>query len=264
LQTGLSAKRRNVTILYSVLLAVFVLLSSAIFYRFATRNTALDLFWSPVIKQTHSVLVCMGRAGLRPGSNPVDAPHPIDPNQSYVAWWDAETMAQIAGSLQSRGASVHFLRESEATFSDFQQSPAVLIGAFNDQWTLEFMAHMRYTFQKTGNVQWIMDKDRPGFQDWKVDLGQKDAQGNLVLHEDFAVLSRVANPRTGFITVTVAGLWGYGTLSAGRFLTDPTYFEEYSRRTGFEPGNKNMQIVLATEVIQGRSGPPRVVAATSW
>jgi hypothetical protein len=62
--------------------------------------------------------------------------------------------------------------------------------------------------------------------------------------------------RTGFITVTVAGLFGYGTLAAGRFLTDPTYFEDYSRRAGFKPGNRNMQIVLATEVIHGRSGRP--------
>ena len=259
-----SAKLPKTAMLYAALTIVVLSLGAAILFTFATRNTALDLFWRPVIRQTHSVLMCMGRAGLRPGSNVVDTPRLIDPNQSYVAWWDAETMAQLAGSLQSKGASIHFLRESEATFSDFQQSPAVLIGAFNDQWTLEFMAHMRYTFQKTGNVQWIMDRDRPGFQEWKVDLGQRDAQGNLIIQEDFAVLSRVASPRTGFITVTVAGLWGYGTLAAARFLTDPAYLEEYSRRAGFKPGNKNLQIVLATEVIQGRSGPPRVVAATAW
>jgi hypothetical protein len=258
-----NVRRRRTTAVVATFLTLAILIGSVILYRLAGRPTALDLFWRPVIAQNHSVLLCMGR-GLQPAANPASSSRPVDPNQSYVAWWDAETMAEVAGLLQSKGASLHFLRESEATFSDFQQSPAVLIGAFNDQWTLELMSHMRYTFQKTGNVQWIMDRDRPNFQDWKVDLGKSDAQGNLDVHQDYAILSRVANPRTGFITVTVAGLWGYGTLAAGRFLTDASYLEEFSKRNAFPLNKDNVQIVLATEVIQGKSGPPRVVAATSW
>ena len=137
-----------------------------------------------------------------------------------------------AGPIEGRFAST-FSARIEATFSDFQQRPAVLIGAYNDQWTLELMSRMRYTFQRTARFQWIADRDRPSFQDWKNDLGQTDGQGNLALKQDYAIISRVENPRTGFITVTVAGLWGYGTLAAGRFLTDPPYIQEFCRRTGF-------------------------------
>jgi hypothetical protein len=155
-------------------------------------------------------------------------------------------------------------REDQATFSDFQQRPAVLIGAYNDEWTLELMSHMRYTFQRTGRVQWIADRDHPSFQDWKNDLTKTDARGNLALNHDYAIVSRVANPRTGFITVTVAGLWGYGTLAAGRFLTEPSYIQDFARRTGFRLDKSNIQIVIGTEVIQGKPGPPTVLAATSW
>jgi hypothetical protein len=123
---------------------------------------------------------------------------------------------------------------------------------------------MRYTFQQSGNIQWIKDRDRPSFQGWKNDLGQADADGNLVLKQDYAIISRVSNPRTGFITVTVAGLWGYGTLAAGRFLTNPAYMQDFVKRTGFKVGKGNIQIVLGTEVIGGKPGPPTVLAATSW
>ena len=114
---------------------------------------------------------------------------------------------------------------------------------------------MRYTFQRTGRLQWIADRDRPSFQDWKNDLGQADEQGNLALKQDYAIISRVANPRTGFITVTVAGLWGYGTLAAGRFLTDPKYIQDFAKRTGFNFEKGNIQLVIGTEVIQGKPGP---------
>ena len=244
-----------------VALAVLVSLS---LYSFAHRPTALDLFWRPVIQQRHSVMLCLGSIGLQPANSTPGSSHPVDPHQTAVAWWDAETLARVAGLIQSKGASLHLFREDEATFSDFQQRPAVLIGAYNDPWTLELMSRMRYTFQRNGQVQWIADRDRPSFQDWKNDLTRTDAEGNLAIKQDYAIISRVANPRTGFITVTVAGLWGYGTLAAGRFLTDPQYIQEFSRRAGFNLDKSNLQIVIGTEVIQGKPGPPTVLAATSW
>jgi hypothetical protein len=244
-----------------VALAILVGLS---LYSLAHRPAALDLFWRPVIQQRHSVMLCLGSIGSQPANSTPGSLHPVDPHQTAVAWWDAETLARVAGLVQSKGASLHLFREDEATFSDFQQRPAVLIGAYNDPWTLELMSRMRYTFQRTGQVQWIADRDRPSFQDWKNDLTRTDAQGNLDIRQDYAIISRVANPRTGFITVTVAGLWGYGTLAAGRFLTDPQYIQEFTRRTGFNLDKSNLQIVIGTEVIQGKPGPPTVLAAASW
>ena len=55
----------------------------------------------------------------------------------------------------------------------------------------------------------------------------------------------------------MAGLWGYGTLAAGRFLTDPQYMQDFCKRTGFKLDKNNMQIVIGTEVIQGNPGRPR-------
>ena len=229
---------------------------------FATRPAALELFWRPVITRGSPVLLCVGRAGSR-GQSTSD-PTNLDPNYRPVAWWDAETMARLAGLIGAKGATLRLMREDHATFSDFQQSPAVLIGAFNDQWTLELMQKMRYTFQRTGRVHWVADRDHPSFQDWKVDLGQTDAEGNLDIKQDYAIISRVANPRTGSITVTVAGLWGYGTLAAGRFLTDPKYLDEASKQAPPGWSKRDMEIVIGTEVIQGNPGPPKVLATAFW
>ena len=203
------------------------------------------------------MMLCLGRSNFRAGDPPAGSWHAIDPHQAAVAWWDAETLARLAGLVQSKGASLYLFREDQATFSDFQQRPAVLIGAYNDQWTLELMSRMRYTFQRTGQIQWIADRDRPSFQDWKNDLGQTDGQGNLALKQDYAIILRVENPRTGFITVTVAGLWVYGTRAAGRFLTDPQYMQAFCKRTGFKLNKNNMQIVMALRSSRESPGRPR-------
>jgi hypothetical protein len=226
------------------------------------RPSAFDLFWRPVISRGNPVLLCVGRAGTQGQTN--SDPENIDRNYRQIAWWDAETLARLAGTIEAKGGSLHLLREDRATFNDFQQSPAVLIGAFNDQWTLELMQKMRYTFQKSDRVHWIADRDRPAFQDWKVDLNKTDSQGKLDIGQDYAIISRIADPRTGSITVTVAGLWGYGTLAAGRFLTDPKYLDQLAREAPAGWYRQNMEIVIGTEVIQGNSGPPKILATAFW
>lgn len=166
--------------------------------------------------------------------------------------------------IQAQGAALELVPEDRATFEDFQRAPAVLIGAFNDDWTLRLMEKMRFTFQQDGRQTWIADRDNPTKRDWQIDMSRMDNQGRLLLKEDFAVISRVQNPRTRRITITVAGLFGYGTLAAGKFLTDPANLQALAQRAPAGWQDRNMQIVIRTEVIQEDAGPPIVVAAAFW
>jgi hypothetical protein len=95
-------------------------------------------------------------------------------------------------------------------------------------------------------------------------MSRKDSQGRPKLKEDFAVISRVENSRTRRITITVAGLYGFGTLAAGKFLTDPANLEAMAQRAPAGWQARNMQIVIRTEVIQDDAGPPTVVATAFW
>jgi hypothetical protein len=81
----------------------------------------------------------------------------------------------------------------------------------------------------------------------------------LDLAEDFALISRVLEPTTDRMVVVAGGLTGFGTIAAGEFLTNPTYINAVAKLL---PGNwehKNVQLVLATKVIGGNSGPPHIV-----
>lgn len=237
-----------------------LVLASLVAFRAWQRPSALDQFWHPVVSSGGNVMLCVGGSGLH---LPNDST-PLAGGGLRVAWWDAETLARLAGVVQAKGATLQLFREDRATFSDFQQAPAVLIGAYNDAWTLRLMEKMRFTFQRDVSSQYIGDRDHPELRNWKIDLSQVDSHGHLSMKEDYAVISRVANPRTGRITITVAGLYGYGTLAAGKFLTDPIYLQRLSEVA--PPGwqDRNMQIVIGTEVIQENSGPPRILATAFW
>jgi len=126
------------------------------------------------------------------------------------------------------------------------------------------MEKMRFTFQQEGPRNRIVDRDHPTNHDWQIEKGRTDDQGRWLLKEDFAVISRVQNPRTRRITITVAGLYGYGTLAAGKFLTDPANLQAMAQRAPAGWQDRNMQIVIRTEVIQEDAGPPVVVATAFW
>ena len=57
--------RSNRSMVAASILALFVVLAGLIWLYLATRPTALDLFWRPVIRQSQSVMLCLGRSNFR-------------------------------------------------------------------------------------------------------------------------------------------------------------------------------------------------------
>ncbi len=64
--------------------------------------------------------------------------------------------------------------------------------------------------------------------------------------------------------MVAGGLTGYGTIAAGEFLTDPGYMETLAKQTPKDWSRKNIQVIIGTKVINGNSGPPRVVDRYFW
>jgi hypothetical protein len=64
--------------------------------------------------------------------------------------------------------------------------------------------------------------------------------------------------------VVAAGISRGGTVAAGEFLVDPKRMDEMLSLVPRDWNRKNLEIVLETQVIQGRSGPPRISAVHVW
>jgi hypothetical protein len=126
------------------------------------------------------------------------------------------------------------------------------------------MEGMRFGFHQDGTAYWVADQQDPGKSRWKIDSGRKDAEGRPSVGEDYALISRFLNPRTGKIVVVVAGLYASGVEAAGRFLTDERQMELLTGHVPPQWQKKNLQIVISTEVIDRIPGPARVLTACSW
>jgi hypothetical protein len=251
-------------------LGVGVLTAAALMFTVASVSArpgdALDSFWRPVFSSPNPILLCFGNVEgahhLRPSAAAgitLFEFHGLPSEMMLVP--DAITTARFAGLLQSKGKHYRLASQSETSFADLQNGPAVLIGLANNDWTERLVGKLRFSLEHRPPRRLILrDSTNPAREDWAVDYSTP----YLSLTRDYAVVVRVLDPKTEQMVVTAAGLSAFGTLAAGEFLTTP---EEFRKIEAVAPKNwrqKNFELVLATDVIRGKSGHPSIVAAHFW
>ncbi len=248
------------------MLCIAALLVAAVWVRTRTHETALDRFWQPMLASSNSVLLCLGiPPGMQPRSAADSAATTVgDAHQDkahMISLGDAITLARVTSLLGAKRKSFQVRSGLNSTLDDFRNTQAVLIGGFNNEWTMRLTRGMRFTFEigPGTTVLRIKDKQNPS-ADWAVDM----AMPSNNLTADYALVSRVHDSTTQRMVVVAAGIGVYGTLAAGEFLTDPQYMELLAKQSPKDWESKNVQIVLATRVINGHSGPPHIVVANFW
>jgi hypothetical protein len=177
-----------------------------------------------------------------------------------VAFADATTLARLTGLMTSKGKPFHIRRYASAKFDDLRDGPVILIGAFNNDWTLRLSGQLRFRFERDRPRSWVSDQAQPGSRKWLIDMGLP----YTTAQEDYALISRVLDPTTGRLVVTAAGLTKYGTAAAGEFLTDPQYLREIMNQAPKDWDRGNIQIVISTRLMGESSGPPKIVATHFW
>lgn len=231
-------------------------------------------FWAPVLKANVPVLIAVGDVPNGPPSmtetEPADlppAPKPGASNPPSVPFSDAVTIAKISSVLVSEGKQVVIRRENSSSFSDLREQPVVLVGAFNNEWSLRLTRPLRFSLamDPARKIIYIRDREHPESRQWAWSIGPHEPDPNrangVTLH-DYALISRIPNSETGQAIVIIGGLFTYGTEAAGEFLADPQLMS-LTKSIPINVTQKNLQIVLETDVTQETPGPPRIVAASS-
>ena len=267
---------------WMVITLVAVLLIPAVYALFrSTHETAFDRFWSPVLKAPNRSVIyvgsnavyslsqgfldryrrehrldkveTMGREFLVPlGSTDIVSGNDLVPEKdTYVTVGDVAATARIASFLSLRKKPYDMRFGGDISVGDLRERPAILIGGFNNSWTLEMTDNLRFVFAYQYQIQDRFDKRRS----WKA---------NQDFTEDYAIISRILNSKTGEILITAAGIGHAGTRAAGEFLTSPKDIDSLmlTAPKGWE--KRNLQIVLHTNVINGSPNHPDVIATYYW
>ena len=96
----------------------------------------------------------------------------------------------------------------DISVGDLRERPAILIGGFNNSWTLEMTDNLRFVFAYQYQIQDRFDKRRS----WKA---------NQDFTEDYAIISRILTSKTGEILITAAGIGHAGTRARRRIPDQP-------------------------------------------
>jgi hypothetical protein len=230
-------------------------------------ESALNAFWEPVFRSPAPVLLCAAHPEvfyLRPGTRALlDRTPPPDSipigevhrdSAHSIGQGDAFTLAQLTGYLRVKGKTVQLRAGNDVAFAELRNSPAVLIGAFTNQWTMQMTSNLRYVFDKKDGRSAIRDQMNPD-QAWHY---PPTGTG------DYVLISRIYDSRSGNVVITAAGIGDLGTQMAGEFLTNPIYMQQLVRSAPADWSQRNLQIVLAGELIGRTVGPPKVVASWYW
>jgi hypothetical protein len=244
--------------------ALVTLLALGLAFRSAWQARApFEQLWNPIFASPNTALLCVG-GGRTAGS--VEPPVTISdfdhlPSRRMNVS-DALAMVAVSGTLRANAKPYRILNRANATtFKDLQQGPFILIGALNNEWTLRLMTGLRFTFGRSGNgAAHIVDKNNPGNTSWAFNYG---APFTEVLR-DYAIVTRVRDPKTEQIALIVAGIGSWGTQAAGEFVANPNHLRKLEPFAPRDWQQKNLQVVIATDIIQGSSGPPTVLAADFW
>ena len=265
---GAPAHRRPSSAWLAIASVMAVGIAAAIWF-FARPSDTYDKFWNPILSSHSPVLLCIGN--VEGGRRPLEETPVLNPTMPLsdfhnspaetVNVYDSFTMAKFAGLIAASGRQFQFASQSDATFTDLQNGPTILVGLLNNNWTVRLVSRLRfYVEQPTPNQVSIRDRNNLQNHDWAIDYGTP----YLDVTRDYALVLRMVDPKTEQMVVVAAGITVFGTTAAADFLTNRKEMKKLAAVAppGWE--NKNMEIVLSTDVIRGRSGPATVVAAQFW
>lgn len=251
--------------LAATILGALLIGSAALWQMFHT--SPLEDFWGPFVKAEQPILFCIADQShfstitLRDAADPQHQ-KTLNDQMVTVIIDDISPLVNIAGMLQVHGKPYKVKGEAQTTLDDLRQGPSVFIGAFDNNWTLRATGPLRYHFANDAGMSqfWIEDRQNPS-RKWLVDRAVQQETGT---YKDYAIVARFIDPNTDRPVVVVAGLARGGTVAAGEFLVDPRHMHDLANQAPNDWRRKNIEIVLETQIIDGRSGPPRVVALYVW
>jgi len=288
-QTGNWTTWRNWRIWGSATALAIVAIATGILVRTSYHShSTLDLFWKPLSATKQPVLICVpspvgyavssdlfstspaAHSGIYDSVAKRNAtPLQLAPDTS-IKWNEITPVtdffvnkddAYAAMELSTFFASEHRLAQlrlgSDYIYGDLQNSPAILVGAYNNPWMDRVMSDLPIGFRESGEVLWLEDRTKPD-QVWKASSDGRRGS------KDFALVARLLNSKTGQFLVIVSGIGMVGTKAAGRFISHEEDLETALRAAPVGWERKNIEVVLETDIVDGSPSPPRAVALKVW
>ena len=271
---------------------IMVLTVGLIYTRSRVRESppsVQERFWAPIFATPQPVLICLAKpvvyrpsfdlyqryAETHPGSFQTEVERsnellPLEANESIpwseivpypdygVAVGDVYAAVRVSSLFGQIGKPSQVRIGANYSFEDLRNSPSVIVGAFNNKWTMQITPGLHFSFVDDKG-QYMIREQIPRGRVWRRDFRESSQDG-----EDFAIVARLLDSKTGQFTIVAAGITGSGTQTAGEFISNPAFLERGLRTVSSDWQKKNMELLLQTTITDAVAGPPQLVASYTW
>jgi hypothetical protein len=293
LQFGAAAKHKSKTTLWVTasicLVAIAAALAGYEIYHKRSSDRALNQFWAPIFASPKPALICLPKTVLyRPSmalfkrnektagefDNEVDRmngrPH-LKPNDTIrwgdmveftdfgVGKGDVKAAFRLSSLLIKLGKDTELRVGNDYGWDDLRNAPAVIIGAFSNQWTMKITSGLHFAFAEDNGVFRIQEQGRGG-RAWFDEIDPRTS----TVAEDYGLVTRLVNSGTGQFVVAVAGITAPGSEAAAEVATSQDELEKVLHNVPADWNRRNVQIVVKTTVTDGVAGPAQIVAVYVW
>lgn len=273
---------RRATLFAAASLALVMTICVLAYWVGHPRSAAFTTFWAPLSSGSRPPIIYIGSSAVyrltpdyiaryqanHPAFKPdqtgreftvplssqdaVSASDLVPDEKSFVTVGDVAAAVSITSMLTERKQPYDLRIGRDVVFGDFRTTPVILIGAFNNSWTMELNDTLCFAFGADNSIRESQGQKRV----WRT---VRDAQG--LPHEDFALISRQLSPKSGKFVFTVAGVDLTGTEAAAEFVRDPARLDAALKK--LPPGwqDKNLQLVLHTNVLDDIPNGTQVIAS---
>jgi hypothetical protein len=246
------------------------------------KRSAFDDFWMPAMKSSMPVIVYTGtnvvyrltpefldryRRSHHLGSDgpefvvdlktagPVDAHDLSSSSNAYVTTGDVSACSAITAMLAQHGKSYELRYAGDISPGDLHSAPIVLIGAFNNGWTLSVTNPLRFAFAGGDTIRDNYDHRRA----WTVRVSPSGTTT-----DDYAIVSRLLGTDGREMNMIAAGIGEYGTQAASEFLSSPQKINAFAQSAPAGWAHKNFQMVMHVKVVDDVPAAVDIVAVHYW
>jgi hypothetical protein len=221
----------------------------------------LARFWEPITSGSSRVTYCLGVPIDSVDLQSRTVPAIPEGESGSLNVYDVVTLARSIAPLVPKNGEFRVLASSNTAFAQLREGPIVLIGAFDNPWTMRITQDLPIGFEYDNrHVREVVDRTTAPKKNWMLEW---QVPGKS-LARDYAVVARIHDKVTGEPVIILAGILGEGTEAASEVVSNQAYLDAVLQNAPKNWDKLNLEAVIEANVIEGHPGPPTVVAVRTW
>lgn len=243
------------------------------------HQSSQHLIWSPVLKASEPLVICVSdNPALQEGQYEKTSAEQASQTQIFAKMAESRKAPEISSSakyhsampfvdaraaqiitrvLAQQGRITTVQQASSITFRDFHRQYVMMVGGFDNPWSVILLTGMRFSFRAdpTEGILWIKDSENPTKRTWA--RSDKASSSDV----DYAIIASFYAEELKNRIMVIGGLGERGTESAIRLLSDTSLDGQIP--SSIRDAN-NFEIVIKTYQVNGETAPPQIVAVHTW